>query len=266
MDRKRCSCWMAALLAVALGVMGTAGGAADLFVDTNYYVIPMGTIEVDLATLIDTARGEGYTVILRSADVLEAYRGNTETTLDESELLNDRPLLYVDCGELLVLLSEPDYDLTLRPSAEGYDLLISPNSAILIGSTFGSALTQLYTLGIVGSSVGAGTPQAYEKQPLKGPAPPAGVPLESDLYGLVVAESWFDYAALHGMTRDGLRVEVVAEKHPGAILPADFRDFLVEETELLARLRVPIHRVVELASCGAFRLVRTAYEPQPATG
>jgi len=265
-ERKRYSCWMAALLVAALGVTGTASGAADLFVETHYYVIPIGDIEVDLAALIDTARGEGYTVIVRSADVLEAYRGDTETLLEESVLLDDRPLLYVDRGELLVSLADTDYDLTLRPGAEGYDLVISPNRAILIGETFGSALTQLYNLGVVGSSVGAATPQAYEKQPLKGPPPPAGVPLDSDLYGLVIAESWFAYAALHGMTRDGLRVEVVGEKNPGAILPAGFRDFLVEETDLLARLRVPIHRLLELASSGAFRLVRTAYEPQPATG
>jgi hypothetical protein len=269
MDRIRTRGIHAALVVTLMltGILFISGVAQDeMFLDTHYYRIPMGTVALDIPTLIDAAQASGYAVFVRSAEESQGYRGDTEVEADEAELLAERPLLYVDRGLALVALTGTDYDLTLRPAADGYELILSPHRPIPVGTTFGSALTQLFALGIVGSSVGVEGPDAFEKTPMKGPRPPEGVPLDSELYGLVVAEDWFDYASSRQLIRVGLRVEVIAEKLPDAIIPADFQGFLVEETEQLARFLVPIHELVDLASSGAFRLVRTAYEPQPTAG
>ncbi len=269
MDRIRIRGISAALVVSLMltGVLFISGVAEDdMFLDTHYYRIPMGTVALDIPTLIDTARGSGYAVFVRSVEETQAYRGDTAVDEDEAEMLDERPLLYVDRGLALVSLSGTDYDLTLRPAAGGYELILAPHRPIPVGATFGSALTQLYALGIVGSSVGVEAPEAFERNPIKGPRPPEGVPLDSELYGLVVAEDWFGYASSHQMIRVGLRVEVIAEKLTDAIIPTEYQGFLLEETEQLARFLVPIHQLVDLASSGAFRLVRTAYEPQPTAG
>jgi hypothetical protein len=256
---------MAILVAVLVSVLSFGASAQDLFLETEYYIISMGAIALDQAALIDTARSNGYTVVVRSADAMMAYRGGTESTDEEELLLEDRPLLYVDHADTLLAVAGTDYDFTLRPGANGYDLVLSPHVAVPVGATFGAALTQLYALGIIGSTVGVDAPLAFSKTALKGPRPPEGVPIDSDLYGLVVAEDWFLAAAMKGIPRVGLRVEVIAEKLEGAMMPPDYQPFLVEETTELARFLVPIHHLVGLAGSGAFQMVRPAYVPQPAS-
>jgi len=247
----------------ALALVSAVGFADELFLDTHYYIIPMGLISMDLPSLTEAARGLGYTVIVRGADEVTAYRGGLPTEEGEEELLGDRPLLYIDRGDVLLAFSGSDFDYTLRPSEAGHELVIVPHIPVAQGAAFGIALSQLYGLGIVGSTMGGDAPVAYEKDPIKGPPPPEGVPIDSDIYGLVVASDWFSAAATRGIDRDGLRIAVVAEKLEAATVPPAFRPFVIDETDALVRLLAPIHRIVELAGSGAFRLVRVAYEPQP---
>ncbi|UCF09779.1 MAG: hypothetical protein JSW65_06890 [Candidatus Bipolaricaulota bacterium] len=264
MEAQRRRRWMGALFLGLLAAACALVGAQDLLLETEYYVIPMGTVVLDQAALIEAARSHGYTVIVRSGDVVTAYRGGLDSAEDEAALLGDRPLLYADHGDTLLLFAGSDFDFSLRPGMDGYDLVLSPHVAVPTGTAFGAALTQLHALGIIGTAVGVEAPQAYARDPLKGPRPPEGVAIDSDLYALVVAENWFLEAESKGIERVGLRVEAVAEKLEGAIVPAELQPFLLEETAELARFLVPIHRLVDLASTGAFRLVRPAHVPQPA--
>jgi len=53
----------------------------------------------------------------------------------------------------------------------------------------------------------------------------------------------------------------VAEKLPGAALASTFSTYVTEETESLARLLLPIERLIALADSASVGYVRTAYQP-----
>ncbi len=240
------------------------GEEADLL-QTNYYVISIGEPKGSLDLLIQTAQGDQFTVIVISGETATSYRGSEATEEPEAVLLDADSLLYVDQSLFLLQIAGEDLDYVVRPTEGGYALLLIPHRDLPQGETLISVLNELQQMGIVGEEVQMEWVDAFPKKADKAPKPPEGVAIDSDLYGLAVAADWFSTAASRGLTRVGLRVEVVAEKLPGETIPAAYQSYIVSETEELAKLLVPIHRLVGLAKSSAIGYVRPPYQPHPAT-
>ncbi len=239
------------------------GEEPDLL-QTNYYVISIGELKGSLDSLIQTAQGDQFTVIVISDETATSYRGSEATEEPEAVLLDAGSLLYVDQSLFLLQITGEDLDYVVRPAGVGYALLLIPHRDLPQGETLIFVLNELLQMGIVGEELQMEWEGAFPKKADKAPKPPDGVAIDSALYGLAVAADWFSSAASQGLTRVGLRVEVVAEKLPGETIPAAFQSYIVSETEELAKLLVPIHRLVELARSSAIGYVRPPYQPHPA--
>ena len=239
------------------------GEEPDLL-QTNYYVISIGELKGSLDLLIQTAKENGFAVIEVRGEEITSYRGSEPTEEPEEALLKMDSLLYADNGWLLFRASGKDLDYVVRPAEVGYALLLIPHRDLPQGETLISVLNELQQMGIVGEEVQMEWVDAFPNKAEKAPKPPDGVAIDSDLYGLAIAADWFTTAASLGLTRVGLRVEVVAEKLPGETIPAAFQSYIVSETEELAKLLVPIHRLVGLAKSSAIGYIRPPYQPHPA--
>jgi hypothetical protein len=254
----------AALLAlVVLLLAPAAADAADAatgFLETNYYLLSLGHLAGDVESIRQAVQSSGYSVITYSGSSIEATRGDgTVPTIAES-VLSDERLMVVDNGRFLLRASGEGFAFTVRPSENGYELVIDPQRDLSMADVLGSVLPTLQSIGIVGQEVSLDI-QAYAKEALKGPAPPDGVPIDSTLYGLRVARDWFGYAAAKGLTLSGLRVEVVAELAPGVALPAPFAPYAIEQAGDLAKLSLPIEKLVALAGSPEIAYVRPPYVP-----
>ena len=243
-------------------VVGAGGPQTDL-VANQYYVTSLGQPAIPLVTLTQRAQSSGYTTILRHGNEVVSFYGTERTDQAEEVLLGTGCLLYVDGEFILLRVIGPDYDYVVRPGATGYELLLIPHRDLALGEPLLSSLTELQRLGIVGESLNLAF-TAFPKSPEKTPPAPQGVRLDSLLYGLVLSEDWFSYVTKNGLTRTGLRVEVVAEKVPGGTIPESYRPYLTEETAQLAKLLVPIHLLVDLARSASVNYVRPPYQPVPA--
>ncbi len=252
-------------------LVGTFLGGANVFCDeaklvqTSYYLISIGGIKTPLASLIQTAKENGFTIIVRSGEEVTSYKGSELTQEPEAVLLEADSLLYVDDGFLLLRVNGDDLDYTVRPGDGGYTLIIFPHRDLPQGETIFSLLGTLQKLGVIGAEVTMEGFRSFEKDAEKGPEPPAEAAIDSDLYGLTVAADWFSFASSIGLTRVGLRVEVVAEKLPGGAIPEEFQPYILpgSETDQLAKLLLPIHRLVDLARSSSIGYVRPPYQPQP---
>lgn len=252
-------------------LVGTFLGGANVFCDeaklvqTSYYLISIGGIKTPLASLIQTAKENGFTIIVRSGEEVTSYKGSELTQEPEAVLLEADSLLYVDDGFLLLRVNGDDLDYTVRPGDGGYTLIIFPHRDLPQGETIFSLLGTLQKLGVIGAEVTMEGFRSFEKDAEKGPEPPAEAAIDSDLYGLTVAADCFSSASSIGLTRVGLRVEVVAEKLPGGAIPEEFQPYILpgSETDQLAKLLLPIHRLVDLARSSSIGYVRPPYQPQP---
>lgn len=250
----------AILLVVLVSALSLSLSGADVpstFSATHYYILSLGEIPVDLTDLIQTAQSAGYSIIQYEGAVSTATRAG-EVVSDD--VLADDAVLVVDNSRFyLRTLSEP-VTFAVRPSELGYELMINPQQDLYVNDTLTSILMTLQQLGILGSEVNLDF-ASFAKADLKGPASPIGVPLDSTLYGLVVSEDWFAYATFKGITQVGLRVEVVAEKIPGGALDDAFAAYVIEETDLLVKLLLPIDQLLTLAQSSSIGYVRMAYQP-----
>ena len=247
---------------ILMGVTMVSFGSAELtgFSETEYYLLSLGGLTANVANIVETAQTAGFTVIEYEGERATAYRGDTETTEAISELLSSDKLLIVDNERIYLRVKKGSYTYTLRPSASGYELVIDPQETLPIVETLTTILNALQGMGIVGTEVDLGF-QAFSKDDLKGPTPPEGAMIDSDLYWLTVAEDWFAFAAAKGLSITGLRVEVVAEKLPGGSIPSEFSAYVQSETEIAAKLLLPIDSLVRLAESAGVGLVRPPYHP-----
>jgi hypothetical protein len=236
-------------------------GVSDVFAQNHYYILPIGEVQVSTASLIVTAKDKTYTVIVYEAGTTTAYRGSAQTKEPEAVLLSAASLLYVDESRFLLSVAGTDFDYVVRPYETGYALLLIPHRDLPQGETLLTVLDSLRGMGIIGEEVEIQGIISLEKKPEKSPAPPDGVAMDSSLFGLSVAADWFSDAVARGLNREGLRVEVVAEKLPGAAVPQSFQPYIVSETEDLAKLLVPIHLLVNLARASGIGYVRPPYQP-----
>jgi len=236
------------------------GQASSQFLQTQYYILSLGKIELDLDGLVQTAKSGGFSVIAYEGESPAVYRGQELVNRSVEEALSDERILVVDVGRFYLRTASAEYTYAVRPAVEGYELVLSPFQDLAIAETLSSVLMSLQEIGIVGDSVDLEF-SPFVKNDLKGPPPPTGVALESTLYRLVIAEDWFQHSVDNSLTMIGLRVEVVAEKLPGNSLPERFAPFVVEETEQLAKLLLPIDELIPLAGSNSIGYVRMPYQP-----
>jgi hypothetical protein len=251
---------ISSLLALTLTIPLVGADMPTSFEGTHYHVLSLGNITVDVFALMDAAQTAGRSVIWYQDDTATVFKGSEQADVDVSTALQDESVLLIDGAQFMFRQSEESYTFTIRPSEAGYELVVNPSVTLLITDTLTSILTTLQELGIPGAEVNLGF-TSYAKADLKGPASPAGILIESTLYGLVVADDWFTYASMKGLNQVGLRVEVVAEKLPGGVLDAAFSGYVLEETTSLVKLLCPISELVTLAKDSAIGYVRTAYQP-----
>lgn len=250
------------LTTAAVGAVPLAAGCVStLLVPEEYYVIPVGEIDISVATSVESARNLDYTVLIQEVDGLAAWRGSTLTDEEEAVLLQQSSVIYVDGGSVLVQVQTASYGFVLRPAEEGYELVVTPSETIDAGSALVEILLSLSRIGITPGSISLDPARSFSQSDLKGPPTPEGVALESSLYHLVISADWFAAATTGGVQRIGLRVSVVAEKSAGNLIPEMYREFIVEETDRLVELLLPIHMLVPLARSASVTYVRLPYQP-----
>jgi len=249
-----------ALFVLALAFPLHGADVPTSFAATHYYILSLGEMSVDLSTLTQTTQSAGHSVIQYDGDTATVYSGGEAVDMDAATALADEYVLLIDGSRFYLREISEAYTFTVRPAEVGYELVINPQQELSVNDTLASILMDLQQIGILGNEVNLEF-ASFAKADLKGPAAPAGVFIESTLYGLTVAEDWFSYAAAAGLTQVGLRVEIVAEKVPGGVLDAEFVDYVVEETESLVKLLLPIDKLLALAKSSSIGYVRIAYQP-----
>jgi len=249
-----------ALLALSLAIPLHGADVATTFTSSHYYVLPLGGMSVDLPTLVQTAQSDGYSIIQYEGEVATVHRDGEEVTDSLSAALADEAVLLADDSRFYLREIGETYTFTVRPAVSGYELVINPNEDLSINETLVSVLMGLQQLGILGNEVNLEY-ESFAKADLKGPASPAGVRIDSTLYGLTVAEDWFGYATANSLTQVGLRVEIIAEKIPDSALSPEFSDYVIEESATLVKLLLPIDELVTLAQSASIGYVRVAYQP-----
>ena len=233
------------------------GSSEDLpFAPTDYYVFSLGPGIADLAALSRAVEAEGYTVVRYGEDGSISASGDATAT---DALVTAERLLAIDSGRFLLRVVGESYTYAVRSATAGAELVFSPQTDQAMEAVI-SILLEIQSLGAIGSEVDFAY-RAYARDALKGPEPPVGARIESDLYWLTVAEDWQAFAAARGFTLVGLRVEVIADLLPGATVSDRFAAYVTSESESLARLHIPIDELVPFASSGVVDLVRVPYEP-----
>jgi len=246
-----------ALIAASTLVVAGAwlGSAEDLpFAPSNYYVFSLGPAVADLTALAQTADAEGYTVVRYGEDGSIAASDGSATIDAAAERL-----LAIDSGRFLLRVVGESFTYAVRSATSGIELVFSPATAMAMESVV-SILLELQSLGAIGGEIDFAY-RAYARDALKGPEPPVGARIESDLYWLTVAEDWQTFAAASGLTLVGLRVEVIAELLPEATVPERFAPYVTSASDSLARFHLPIDELIPLAWSGVVDLVRAPYEP-----
>ncbi len=248
-----------AVLLVGVSATGAADASTD-FLQTHYYLLSLGQIAVSVDAVRQTAQSSGYSVITYAGNAVEAFRGTDPMGSEPQAVLSDERLVVIDSGRFLLRESGDGFVFTARPSEDGYALVIDPQQDLPMPAVLGPVLVSLQSMGILGNELSLDI-QAYAKDDLKGPPPPTGAAIDSSLYGLLIARDWFDYAATKGLTLVGLRVEVVAEILPGASLAEAFAPYVVDESEGLAKLSLPIDLLLALSRSSTVGYVRPPYRP-----
>jgi hypothetical protein len=244
------------VLLLAILVIGSGMAVSgEQLLQTDYYLIAIGTIDTPIESLIQTAQGKSFSIA--------GSYGGEPLGGDAEEALQAMPaLLYVDESWFLLRVTGEDFDYTVRPTGEGYELVLVPHKDLPQAETIYSAISSLQEMGIL-DSVDMEITAQYAQEFEKGPLPPEGVAIDSALYGLSVAVDWFAEASRLGIDRVGLRVEVVAEKLPEGTIPEAFTPFIESESGDLAKLLLPIWQLTELARSSSIGNVRAPYHPQP---
>ena len=254
---------MATCLLLLLGLSVGAAAEEVLFYRGNYYLISIGAVSSEVASVIQTGQEKGFAVIVLDTSGLSAYQGTEQTQESESDLIGAPSLLYMDGERFLLRVQGDEFDYEVRPGEKGYDLVLVPHQDMTAPDLVSDVLVPLQEMGIVGEEVDMEY-RMFVLNPDKSEAPPAGVAIDSDLYNLMIAPDWFTAAEEMNLARTGLRVSVVAEKVPTGAIPESLKPYVVSETDALAKLLLPIEDLLALASDSAIGYLRPPYQPQPA--
>jgi len=260
MKRRTLLLYVIAGTVLAIASVAIALGQATAFSASNYYVFKLQGSAVDLNALSLSVQSDGFTVVQFEDGMGSVRSGGQLSTVSVADALSSSHLLVLDGSRFLFRAEEADYSYALRPAAPGLELVFSP----MIDASYDAllhVLFELQELGLIGAEVDFGSPDVYVRDVLKGPAPPAELRIDSDLYGLMVAEDWFSFASAKAISLTGLRVDVVAEIQPDALIPAQFFAYVVGESGALVELLLPIEQLAALAGSSEVALVRQAYQP-----
>jgi hypothetical protein len=230
------------------------------FEPSSYHILSLGSTTVDVGSLIQTAHASAFSVALYTGSTYTVYREGVTIQTTLVDVLSDPKTLVVDGDRFRLRVVDAAYSYTVRPSEFGYELVIAPAAHIPIVDTLQTILPSLQDLGIVGADVSMDF-RVFDRSSIKGPPPPQGAAIDSVLYDLVIAEDWFAEAAASGITMAGLRVEVVAEKMPGAQIPEGFAMYIASETENITKLLMPVEQLVLLARSEGIGYIRLPYQP-----
>ena len=252
--------WISIAMILMAMIVVAAGGQSLQFLETEYYVIPLGESGIAADVLVEQVQTVGMSTIVYGVDGVTALRAGEATDATPAEVYLDAQVLVVDADRYQLTIRGEDFTYTVRPAAEGVELVIGTTAPLNAAAVLGEVLGKLQDLGIVGADVGLEY-TAYDRNALKGPPTPEGVALDSTLYGMTIAEEWSAYAAEKGFALIGLRVDVVVEKLPGEVIPEAYEAYLVTETEQLAKLLLPVDLMVPLARLSAVGYVRLPYKP-----
>jgi len=254
---------MATCLLLLLGLSVGAAAEEALFSPGNYYLISIGAVSNEVASVIQTGQEKGFAVIVLDMSGLSAYQGTEQTQESESDLIDAPSLLYMDGERFLLRVQGDEFDYEVRPGEKGYDLVLVPHQDMTASDLVSDVLVPLQEMGIVGEEVDMEY-RMFVLNPDKSEAPPAGVAIDSNLYNLMIAPDWFTAAEEMNVARTGLCVSVVAEKVPTGAIPESLKPYVVSETDALAKLLLPIEELLSLASDSAIGYLRPPYKPQPA--
>jgi len=260
MKRRTFLLYLIAGAALAIAAVAVAVGQGTALTASNYYIFALQETSTDLNALSIAVQSDGFTVVRYENGAAAVQQGGQLSPIAEDEALMSSHLLVLDESRFLLRAEEADYTYTLRPSSSGLELVFSPAVDVSFDALL-NVLFDVQALGLIGAEMDFGYPETYVRDALKGPAPPADLRIDSDLYGLMVAEDWFAFAGVKAISLVGLRVEVVAEVQPGALIPAQFFQYVVSESESLVELLLPIEQLAALAGSSEVALVRQAYQP-----
>lgn len=259
MKRRAYALAFAAVAVLAAAAASSAFAQEAAFTADQYYVFPLQGGTTDLDALSMAVQSQGFSVVRYEDNSAVVYEGSEISTRSVALVLEDPQLLVLDGSRFLLRVRTSEHVYTARPARNGLELVFSP----IVDQTLDdlvSVLFSLQSLSVIGSEVDFGY-ESYAKESLKGPAPPAGLPLDSTLYALTVAEDWFSFAASKGISLVGLRVDVVAEIEAGSLIPAEYFGYVVGESESLVKLLLPIDLLVDLAESPEVTMVRPPYQP-----
>jgi len=250
------------LLAASMMNVAAVGETAG-FLQTHYYILPLGEIDSDVQTVTQATQAHGFTALLYEGNDVSVRRAGELTDLPAESAYDDPDLLIADADRFSLTAEAEAYSYVVRPSESGYELVISPLQDIDDLTTLVAIVTELQSMEILGSDVAVDLSQlaSFDRQGLKSPPPPEGVAIDSTLYALTIAEDRAKYASTHNLRIIGLRVEVVAEKVPGGSLAEQFDPYVVSETEQLAKLVLPMDELLPLAKSLNVGYVRPPYQP-----
>lgn len=240
-----------------------AVGETAGFLQTHYYILPLGEIDTDVQTVTQATQANGFTALLYDGNDVSVRRAGELADLPAEAVYADLNLLIVDADRFSLAAGAGTYSYVVRPSEFGYELVVSPLQDIDDVATLVAIVTDLQFMEVLGSDVTIDLSQlaSFERDSLKGPPPPVGVAIDSTLYALTIAEDRSEHASTHDLRIVGLRVEVVAEKVPGGSLAERFDPYVISETEQLAKLVLPIDLLLPLAKSLNVGYVRPPYQP-----
>jgi len=230
------------------------------FVPAFYYVLPLGTSETSVNAVIQAARASAFTIAQYTGSGYDITCQGELTDWTFPTFLEAPRTLLVDGARYRLHVSGEDSTYTVRPGATGQDLVIRVESAVPVAEALEEILQSLHSLGLVGMELSL-TIQSFDRSVVKGPPPPSGVPIDSSLYHLMIAEDWYTQAAVYGLLLYGLRAEVVAEVLPGESIPQPFSAYAVGQAENTVKLLMPIEQLVLLAQADEIGYVRPPYRP-----
>lgn len=254
-------------LTLLLGLGAAVGfGVSPSLVEGQAYRAALPPAAVDLLDLQDRAQGLGWWVRVQEGQTVRYFQGARACEAcvpAQEDLFFSLPQLLLDAGRFMIRLDAEDYRLNVRPDAQNPG---NVELTLVMRATRAEALV-VAQLGELLDRLGLQTgPLSFAQIPLdkKARAPlPEGLALEENLFRLIQAPDWPDFAALRGIPLSGLRARVLVELADEAVLPQGEDLSIESRAGTTLRAQVLIDELLSLGRDPAVRAVRVPAQPQP---
>jgi hypothetical protein len=260
------------LAATTVGILINMNGVNAALVDSQrHYHATVTLTAANPLQIISTAQNSDYWIRIQTGTDITYLKGKepcTQCNPAQESSFFQMPRLYVDGQRFWIQIQVSDMEVHLRPQSASmqlqYELIISPAlpKTELSAEDLSKVQDALAPFGFLSMPV-----TSLTLDPLTTSSkiqPPAGVQIDSVLYGLISAPDWNDYAQLNGITLSGLRARVLIELTSPDIQLPDSLDLVVESrSDNFVRVQAPVYRLAELASQPGVKFVRLPNNPQP---